>query len=108
MLEPGEERIIDENLKALGLSDARESIIAAIEEVKRHFDKPFGGFIWPHDLDLSQDPIFMFGQLYRLSVAPCGQKLRARGSLFRLRYYYRRHIERHQCLPDYEWNHYLS
>lgn len=76
----------------------REIAWEAVKMAQEELGKRFGGIMWQGDIDLSHDPLYVMTELFRLTVGPCGIRLRIRSSISAMKYYYQRHIERHQCL----------
>jgi len=87
------------------LERMRDGCRGFVEKVKQHF-QALG-------IDCSDKvllgPQHVISAYRRYSTAPCGSRLRPRRGLYRMKHYYRHHIERHQCqweMPsDETWRH---
>jgi len=88
------------------LERMRDGYRGFVEKAKQHF-QALGIADFPDEIPLG--PEYVITAYMRYSTAPCGSRLRPRRGLYRMKHYYRRHIERHQCQPelpsDETWRH---
>jgi len=89
------------------LERMRDGCRGLMERAKQCFQGGIVGLDSQDEIPLG--PEYVITAYMRYSTAPCGVRLLPRRGIYRMKHYYQRHIERHQCQPelpsDETWGH---